>query len=160
MRDPTNHLKRDEFEAPKKLAEDLRSLYRGRVGAPPEVDRAIIDMCHRRLTRRRRPVLVLRWAAAGAAAAALLVGISIMLRERRPLASRAAPALHRVATLEDVDRNGRVDILDAFALARQLEAGSGRQPNWDINGDGIVDARDVDAIAMKAVALTVERPTS
>ena len=153
MRDPTNHLKRDEFEAPKKLAEDLRSLYRGRVGAPPEVDRAIIDMCHRRLTRRRRPVLVLRWAAAGAAAAALLVGISIMLRERRPLASRAAPALHRVATLEDVDRNGRVDILDAFALARHLEGAGTPRNEWDFNGDGDVNKADVDLVAMAAVSL-------
>ena len=61
---------------------------------------------------------------------------------------------------EDIDRNGRVDILDAFALARQIEAGSGRLPDGDINGDGVVDAGDVDAIALKAVALTAERPKS
>jgi hypothetical protein len=53
----------------------------------------------------------------------------------------------------DVDRNGTVDVLDAFSLARRLEAGSVVDAAADVNHDGHIDARDVDAIAQQAVAL-------
>ncbi len=57
---------------------------------------------------------------------------------------------------EDIDRNGQVDILDAFALARRLQspAPSGGDQALDINGDGLVDQRDVDAVAARAVKVT------
>ena len=51
----------------------------------------------------------------------------------------------------DVDRNGRVDILDAFALARMI-----RQDDSafnDINGDGRADQLDIDLVARDAVRL-------
>lgn len=53
----------------------------------------------------------------------------------------------------DEDRSGKVNILDAFALARVIRAG--RNPNLrsDMNGDGRVDDQDVDLIAYRAVAL-------
>ena len=54
---------------------------------------------------------------------------------------------------EDFDRDGRVDILDAFALARRIEEGGESSRRWDLNEDGAVDRRDVDAIAMAAVSL-------
>ena len=54
---------------------------------------------------------------------------------------------------EDVNHDGRVDILDAFALARQLKAGAARATRFDINGDGVVDERDVASIAARAVRL-------
>jgi hypothetical protein len=82
---------------------------------------------------------------------------------------------------KDIDHNGRVDILDAFLLARQIKAGgqlggdrlvlpgvapkagspktdlsrfSGPvSPAWDFNGDGVIDQKDVDAVAMSAVKL-------
>lgn len=53
----------------------------------------------------------------------------------------------------DVDGNGRVDILDAFALARTLKAESTANNRWDVDADGNVDTRDVDLIAHAAVAL-------
>jgi hypothetical protein len=65
-----------------------------------------------------------------------------------PLASRTQPA--PAQTLP-------VDILAAFDLARRLEAATKRHETlsrqWDINGDGVVDQRDVDALAQQAVAL-------
>lgn len=54
---------------------------------------------------------------------------------------------------EDFDRNGRVDILDAFGLARRLEGAAAPGPEWDLNGDGVVDRRDVDVMAMAAVRI-------
>jgi hypothetical protein len=53
----------------------------------------------------------------------------------------------------DVDGNGRVDVLDAFKLARFVESPGGADMQWDINGDGTVDSADVDAVAFSAVRL-------
>ena len=47
----------------------------------------------------------------------------------------------------------RVDILDAYRLALQLEAGAQPDAQWDKNGDGRVDTADVDWIARASVAL-------
>jgi len=47
----------------------------------------------------------------------------------------------------------QVDIFDAFSLARQLERGQKLDPRWDFNGDGVVDRRDVEAMARQAVKL-------
>jgi hypothetical protein len=56
----------------------------------------------------------------------------------------------------DVDRNGRIDILDAMSLAGILEGGGPNQSEFDVNGDGTLDQRDVDFVAMQAVRLNVE----
>ena len=90
-----------------------------------------------------------------AAAVALVMWVSwpderSRLAEVAPLAS-AAPADPR-----DIDRDGRVDILDAFALARRLEGTDAPADNWDMNGDGVVDQGDVDSVAMAAVSLKGE----
>jgi hypothetical protein len=53
----------------------------------------------------------------------------------------------------DVNHDGQVDILDAFALARELKAGAHPSRQLDINGDGVVDERDVATLAARAVSL-------
>ena len=58
-----------------------------------------------------------------------------------------------LAIREDIDLSGRVDILDAFALARHLKAGAPTRAEWDINQDGSINQADVDAVAMTAVQL-------
>ncbi len=75
-----------------------------------------------------------------------------------PLAAAAAIAL--ILTLNrpptdpaDLDRDGRITILDAFALARALDAGADITPGWDRNADGRTDTLDADAIALAAVSL-------
>ena len=142
-----------ELEAPRGLIEDVAALYRADVPVPPEVDEAVVSMARQRFAPRRRPRLVLRWAFAGAAAsaAALLLALWIVgTPERR---SRAPVASAHVSRKEDFDGDGRVDILDAFALARHLESAHKPKDKWDMNGDGIVDRADVDRIAMAAVSL-------
>jgi hypothetical protein len=54
---------------------------------------------------------------------------------------------------EDLNLDGRVDILDAFALATKLKAGAIASPQLDLNGDGVVDSRDVAVLAAQAVSL-------
>ncbi len=154
MKYSDEHLKGDvEFDTPKELLDDLSALYSGEVSVPPDVDRAVMAMARERLSPQMPPRLVLRWkwAAATVATAAVVVLVCIMStreRDREPHSLVSQPIKK-----EDFDGNGEVDILDAFALARHIE--STRTPNekWDINGDGTVDRRDVDRIAMAAVSL-------
>ncbi|MBI1372921.1 MAG: hypothetical protein GC159_09195 [Phycisphaera sp.] len=99
------------------------------------------------LSGRGRWRWALPWGLAAAAALAVAATVSITLI--RTDAPRAA------ADPRDIDANGRVDILDAFALARRLEQplGGVDPARVDVNGDGAVDAADVDAIAAAAVKL-------
>ena len=111
---------------------------------PASVDEHVIEAAWstgRRIrgNRRRRATLVV---AGGflAAAAALLV---LWRPAEVPPQVAAGPA--------DIDRDGRVDILDAFSMARALDAHQAPRPEWDLNGDGVVDRADVEAVARAAV---------
>jgi len=53
----------------------------------------------------------------------------------------------------DLNRDGKVDILDSFALARELKKGNPLPAYLDVNGDGVVNEQDVNSIASRAVAL-------
>ena len=143
---PTNE--RPEPEAPKGLRDDLAAIYAADVPVPAEVDRAVLTMARRRVTRRRRHKLAFRWAA-GVAAAAAVVMFAVFVTGPE----RDRDTLTLVAAREDVDRDGRVDILDAFVLAKHVEAGRKPVARWDFNGDGRVDRADVDTVAMAAVKL-------
>ena len=55
--------------------------------------------------------------------------------------------------LLDVDRDGGVNIVDAFQLARRVRDGGELPRHWDFTGDGTVDAADVDRVVRAAVAL-------
>lgn len=54
---------------------------------------------------------------------------------------------------EDLNADGQVDMLDAFALARELQEGRTPRPQLDLNGDGVVDERDVQLLGDRAVSL-------
>jgi len=54
---------------------------------------------------------------------------------------------------EDLNADGVVDMLDAFALARELQLDPASHPQLDLNADGVVDQRDVQALAARAVSL-------
>ena len=88
---------------------------------------------------------LIRWAAAAITVVVVLVVLPQFLRK--------PGALPGVGLAGDLNRNGQVDILDAFALARELKTGAHPGANWDITGDGVVDERDVAALAARAVSL-------
>lgn len=63
--------------------------------------------------------------------------------------------LARAAVLtdaRDLDRNGSVDILDAYLLARRLQSGESGD-EWDFDHNGQLDELDVKTLALAAVAL-------
>lgn len=151
---------------------DLKALFEPTGSVPPQVDKAILGLARRHFARPRRLVIRLRWAA-GIAAAAAVVAVGVVLYNAsgptvyQPAESQlnghitaqrispempAAPAV-RAEGRADVDSNGRVDILDAFRLARHIESRGRIEARWDLNGDGRIDRDDVDLIAFAAVRL-------
>jgi hypothetical protein len=137
------------LEAPARLVAALKEGARREFFVPPAVDDAILKAARLQL-RPPNKSSVARWprwmlwpALAGACAI-----VTLVLRMERP-----AQFAH-----EDLNRDGKVDILDSFKLARELKIGGSLPAYLDVNGDGVVDERDVNAIASRAVALGKERP--
>ena len=140
---------------PSKLSADLNAHFEPRVGVPPEVDRAVMDRAHKHFaglkpTNDRRSRFYWVWRLA-AAAAVIILAFSL------DLTKKPEPTAYRYALSEtqaiDIDRNGRVDILDAFKLARHIESAGRTETEWDFNGDGLIDRSDVDVVALAAVRL-------
>lgn len=129
------------------LQRDLRTLYDANLLVPPAVSERILNGARAHFARPRPARRLLRWAAAAAVAAAL----ALVLRLNMP----ARPGPPQVVSISgDVDGNGRVDILDALVLARRIDSmQTAEAAAADLNHDGVVDRRDVDAIAMLAVRL-------
>ena len=171
---------REEDESPqahvsKDFMSDLRRLYGRAVPVPPQVDEAILSAARARIVRRRRAWILLRRVSVGATAAAAAVGLAVWIGQaNRQVTTTSEPMIAAVtpAGPKDIDRNGQVDILDAFMLARHLDerlegradAPVGPQEgaasrtkasdlSLDLNGDGVVDTGDVDVVAMAAVSL-------
>ena len=118
-------------ELPESLVAQLKRSERAQAIVDPRTDRAILDEARRyffaaRSRRIRRAAL--RWALPLAAAAALLVALLVVQPFGPP---RSA---------DDIDGSGRVDILDAFALARSQ-----------------ADRERVDELAARIVSLSAQR---
>ncbi len=130
---------------------DLTSLTCGHIKIPQEVDQAVLRNATKALARTEptrftygKPIA---WLAA-AASLTLVIWISGQFRSSTTTPLQATVA----STPGDLDLNGRVDILDAFQLARELDDDIAPTAG-DINADGVIDRADVEAIAMKAVTL-------
>ena len=145
---------------PDALAADLRAIYGRGADVPRSVDTLILAEARTGFARRRRFRLTLRGALFTAAAAAVILAFAIPALMKTDVA-RLRP--HPVATdakmlivappppTGDVDHSGKVDILDAFAVARLIETRGAMDRAYDVNGDGRIDGADVDRIAMAAV---------
>jgi len=161
-----------------KLSADLKALFEPQVGIPPEVDRAVMDRASKHFAAmqsgqgklwRGRPGLASRWHLASgkkqgqdalathwgwriaAAAAVIIVAFSLDLT-KQPKPTKDSLSVVE-AQAEDIDQNGRVDILDAFKLARHVETADRTEKEWDFNGDGLINRSDVDVVAFAAVRL-------
>jgi hypothetical protein len=131
-------------QLPPGLVRELNELHR--IDVPATIDASVLLRSRATIARNHRRRRLLQWAGAAASAAAAIVLAITILHDRRP--AQAPPS---VALRQDLDGNGRVDILDAFWLARKLDKGASQAAAWDINGDGKVDQADVDSIAASAV---------
>jgi hypothetical protein len=87
---------------------------------------------------------VRRWVAGGVATVMILAVGALVWLNRNPRLALGP---------EDLNGDGVVDMLDAFALARELQQAPASHPQLDLNEDGVVDERDVHALALRAVSL-------
>ena len=170
MTEKKGHFDEDlDLKVSPKFSEDLNTLFKPQFSVPPEVDMAIIDNAHQHLIPKHWRHRIFRhisfWRVA-AAAAVIIFAFSLNLTQK-PEPSTSRTVLVKAQAV-DIDRNGRVDILDAFKLARHIESADRTKTNlspvsstgqalrkqgWDINGDGLVDRNDVDLVALSAVRL-------
>jgi hypothetical protein len=134
-----------EVELPPGLRRALREADRVALKVPPAVDAAVQAAARQHFRSLRRRRLLRIWVPVSAAAAAIL----LLFVFAEPVLNRA----RRSGKPPIPTRLEHVTILDAFALARQLEAREGPGREWDYNADGTVDQHDVDALAMAAVRL-------
>jgi hypothetical protein len=151
MPDNNQHYGDEALDAPPKLVAALKRLPQEAVFIPPTADEAVLRAARRHLEEPRQVRLgwfrFMPWLAA-AAAIVLLVALPQFFKQPTPGPSRDS-ALAR----GDLNHDGRVDILDACALARQLKQGGSKSLQLDLNGDGVVDERDVATLAARAVKL-------
>ncbi|MEJ7593436.1 MAG: dockerin type I domain-containing protein [Planctomycetaceae bacterium] len=150
------------------LPDSVRAALKNRYGpipsVPSEIDNAILADARRHfeqhgpatlLPARRRRVSAWQWTAIATTVTAACVML-FALRPQQPdqessVATRSDASLPDNDLRGDVDLNGRVDILDAFAMARQFRDGSAE--HRDFNHDGRFDELDIDLVAHEAVKL-------
>jgi len=139
----------EEPSAPAKLVAALKQPPARRVFVPPTVDEAVFHAARRHLSKPRRSGFGLfhSWLVWPAMVTACLLLIGLVYFITKPTGKTPSFAL------EDINHDGRVDILDAFQLARELQAGTRPAPDLDLNGDGVVDQRDAALLAAHAVKL-------
>lgn len=156
MTEKKEHFVKDpDLRIPSKLSADLNALFEPQVGVPPEVDRAVMDRAHKHLAplqSGKSKRLRIHWAWRIAAVAAVII-IAFSLDLTKQTGPTTDLLLLSKTQAIDIDRNGRVDILDAFKLARRIESAGNTETKWDFNGDGLIDRSDVDIVALAAVRL-------
>jgi len=143
--------KRDDsngLEAPPKLLAAFAHLGSSKVFVPQTLDGVVLNAARQHLaqpeTIRVRPLW--RWLMWPALATACI--LLAMLAH-----NLVTPPGRQGFAREDLNRDGRVDILDAFQFARDLQSGVKPETTMDLNGDGVVDRRDAEVIATHAVKL-------
>ena len=155
-----DHMPDDDFP------EDYRAAIKNRYGpiptVPRETDNVILADARQHLSRhhpsvvRHRRMSTWQWVAMATTVAAAAVVCIVWLPDMAEhggamnMASDMSSAADNDVN-SDVDQNGRIDILDAFAMARQIRSGGERIR--DINSDGRFDELDVALVAQRAVML-------
>jgi hypothetical protein len=159
----------EQFDSlPPAIIDALRDLDGPVVMHDPHRDADVISGARQHLAgaaqverKRRNLRLFFAGGAGGAIAAAVAVAFVVFFGDpqHEPLAeqdmytsSEPNSPVGPGAQAGDLDRNGSVDILDAYALAKQIEQGRSSDQN-DFNNDGRIDQGDIDWLANQAVAL-------
>jgi len=137
---------------PERLEEALRQSASKRIPVSQERDEKVLLGCREQLRGkfgRARWQQRIIWAAAALVVLALF-GWSLIYRVGNGPRDRGTAEF--AGNAADLNGNGRVDIFDAFVLARGIRDGR-TGTTWDINRDAVVDAKDVLAIAQLAVRI-------
>lgn len=148
-----NHQQRNDesLKAPARLESAFKQLPQQKLFIPPTLDEAVLKAARRQLEggekRHATWIRYLPWWA-GATGCLLLAAALAVYWDVLPRRMEGGV----VIASEDVNGDGVVDILDAFALARQLQAG-GTPALPEFNGDRELNERDIALVAAHAVKL-------
>jgi len=133
-----------QTDLPPQLAQALREAYTHRSSIPAGVEDSILAQAHEKFARRRRLRLIARWGTGLAAGLAATIVLVVWLHHPKPVQNFAKG---------DINRDGQVNMIDALVLAKHLATHDKSDQTWDVNGDGRIDQKDVDAIAAASVSL-------
>src|SRR5262245_45716092 len=107
---------RAQVDMPQRLLDELRALHATPAGES-DVDTEVLRRARLHVRAiRRGELLRRRWSLVGAAAAAMLALFVVL-----PPRGGERGAIQQMWAGEDVNHDGRVDILDALILARRIE---------------------------------------
>jgi hypothetical protein len=146
----SQHESEKDLQAPSRLIAALKDASREKMFVPPYVDASVLKAARQHLAKDsepRRPFFR-SWKFWRAFATACLVIGGLIYLVTGAFKSGQTRFAH-----EDINHDGRVDILDSFALAREIKDGKTAPASLDINGDGVVDDRDVKLLTVRAVRL-------
>src|SRR6266850_718413 len=105
----------EELQAPAKLVEALADLHNERIFVPPRVDEAILGESRKHIGNdQRRPFFWSPLPSWAAVAASFVLVAWLVYTLVKPFSHRSDG---KAFAREDINHDGRVDILDAFALA-------------------------------------------
>ena len=150
----------EEVPLPDSVKAALSSRYGTVPSVPAEVDAAILADARQHFQqhgpasqrpRRWRRFATWQWTAIASSIAAACVAFVVWQPQENLNEQFADIGATQQSQNSDVDRNGRIDILDAFVLARQMRDGIGN--GHDINHDGRFDQLDIDIVARESVKL-------
>jgi len=110
--------------------------------------------------KRRNLRLLYAGGAGGAIAAAAMIAFVVFLGNplgkagEHPSMAQVQPSSPQPTAERqgDLNTDGTLDILDAYKLAKHIDSGDTAKA-YDFNTDGRIDQRDIDFIALQAVAL-------
>lgn len=139
----------------KTIRTSIRQTFDNKAALPDHADQAMQSLIREqaeRVRREQRRPFILRFGRIAAAAALIAaLGLAVYFTRLRESEHTSAISLH------DIDRNGRVDIVDAFVMNRTIQFHRSLPDNWDFNRDGQVDSLDVDIVAEQAVKIPEEK---
>jgi hypothetical protein len=134
----------EQTDLPPQLARALHEAYTHSPIIPAAVEDSILAQAHEKFARRRRLRLIARWGTGLAAGLAAMIVLVVWLHHPKPAQNFAKG---------DINADGQVNMIDALVLAKHLSTHDKSDQTWDINGDGRIDQKDVDAIASASVSL-------
>jgi hypothetical protein len=141
------------FDLPRPLQDGLHALHPTRP-VPPELDERILFLARDAFARRLRTRMFFRRTAAVGGAVAAAIALFFGVQAMRPTTPSQVVVNSAEHVIGDVNGDGRVDIVDALALARRVEAGDAAPRKWeDLDHDGKVTRADVEQVAQLAVKL-------
>jgi len=137
---------------PVALTEALGQLVDHQVEVPDEINQRIVVVAKEHLSEQKAGSSVLRRIGPWLAAAAACIVLMMWLGKPGPLPTGGGGDLvvdghtdsnGRFVIKNDVDGSGQVDILDAFAVARDFQIRFAANQYRDLNGDGAFDQSEV-----------------